>query len=419
MGNHTPAVSRAWRNATAVASALVIVLTGVALLAPKASAGSTRSVLATGQITFPPGTASGQVLAFADPSPDAVNADTAGTAMNAPLIASTNAASDGSFTLTLDPSQVPASAYLQDGKTINVEAIAVSGGQQQPFFFPATMVQTPTARAFVSTSTGKKPATPNIAFNMRGGSATNVKYNPAKWVSASGHQMPLTSLRSLGSSTVTKVKPTTARIAAAVANNTTTASAVCLLDPQQYIYGRPEHFVNVYDDGSTSAHIAEGASSTHTMGIALSTGSSWKQSGTASISRSASVKATSADRTHSWGYWNKVNYRQFLDSCIGTYRKPVGFYDIISADIDGSVQYAFFTNSCGQKAKGDTWDTGGATAATFGGGVSVAGITVSAQSGYSSDVNIHMVFLQGGSVRGSANSGIIDSAKVDSSTFPC
>jgi hypothetical protein len=218
--------------------------------------------------------------------------------------------------------------------------------------------------------------------------------------------------------------PALQKMAASVGTVTATdteAAACGLLTLTPDDTGRHEHFVNVYDDGSTDTHIAEGGGSTHTLGIAIQlTSGAWSGSGTSNISRSSDTKVTSRDRQHSWGYWNKVNYRPYRDTC--THRnieKAIGFYDLISADIDGSVQYDFYNDSCGQKSKGDTWDTTNATAATFGGGVSVAGISVSAQSGYRSDVNIHMTFLEGGSVRGTSSSGPVNSSKVDSSTFPC
>ena len=404
-----------------VGTVTVASLGGVGLaVAPGTATGASAGlpVLATGTLTFPDGASTGQVLVFADPNQRTLHKTPDGGSLTVPLVTATNVASDGAFTLTLDPATLPANTVQPDG-SVNLEAIAVSGGRQQVFFFPAALARTSTGTtAFVSTSTGARPATPRLRFDLRGGSASNLNYDATKWLSESGRLLPATTVATLDANTTTPVKPTTAQIAAAVAAGTT-AEASCLLHAGDYIKGKPEHFVNVYTDNNntSTAHVTESASATHTLGVAVDFGGTWHQSGTANISRSSSTSATSADRQKAWSYWNKVNYRKFFDSCLGKYQKPAGFYDLLSGNYDGPVDMLWLTASCDAKRKGDSWDTGSADAATFGTGVDLPVVDVSAQTGFATSENVHFRFLRRGEVAGNAGSGPVNSSKVEVDMF--
>ena len=385
---------------------------------PATGASPGLPVLATGTITFPLGSDTGQVLAFADPNQVTLKRTASGDTLDLRLVSSANAATDGSFTLTLDPAQVPTNADMPDG-SINMEVIAVSGGLQQVYFFPVKLVGTGTSARFVSSANAADPATARLSFDMRGGSATNVRYAAGKWLSESGRLPSASQTERLTSADTTMpVKPSTASIAADVAADTTPA-AICLLHAGDYITRKPEHFVNVYTDNNHTAmaHVTESATASHTLGVAVDFGGTWHQSGTANISNTESVSSTSRDRQKAWSYWNKVNYRKFFDSCMGRYQKPASFYDILSGDLDGRVDMLWLNVSCGVKRKGDSWDTGSARAATFGAGVDLPVVDVSAQTGFGTSENVHFTFLRKGEVVGNATDGPVHSSVVEVDKF--
>src|SRR4051812_37853415 len=98
---------------------------GLALFVPAGTATGASPelpLLATGAITFPGGSDTGQVLAFADPNQVTLKRTASGDTLDLRLVSSANAATDGSFTLTLDPAQVPANTVMPDG-SINMEVI--------------------------------------------------------------------------------------------------------------------------------------------------------------------------------------------------------------------------------------------------------------------------------------------------------
>ena len=380
-----------------------------------ASAGS-PPVLATGTITFPAGAASGQVLAFADPNQATLMRTATGQTLKLALVSSANAAPDGSFTLTLDPATVPPSRVMPDG-SINMDVIAVSGGRQQVYFLPVKLTHTATGAAFVSITTSPAPATPRLSFDMSGGSATNVRYDARRWLSDSGRLLPAKTVATLSADTTVPATPTTASIAAAVAADTSPA-ALCLLHPGDRIEGRPEHFVNAYTDNNDAAtvHVTESTTATHTLGVAVDFGGTWHQSGAANISKTDGASATSTDRQVSWSYWNKVNYRKFFDSCIGRYQRPTGFYEILDASRGGRVDMLWLSASCGVHDAGSKWNTQDATAATFGTGVDLPVVKVSAQTGFGSDENVHYTFDHKAEIVGNDVRGPVHSSKVEADT---
>jgi hypothetical protein len=77
------------------------------------------------------------------------------------------------------------------------------------------------------------------------------------------------------------------------------------------------------------------------------------------------------------------------------------------------------TNSCDGKDKDDTFDTGSTSAATFGGGVDVGPINVSAHTGYGTSENIHYHFLRHGEIAGNNPLGPINSSKIEVDEFAC
>lgn len=412
------------RRTLCVLSATSLAVTGLLVAnGPAQSATVSQPVLATGTITFPAGASTGQVLAFADPSPATINKDTTSTPLPTTLVSTAQAAGDGSFSLAVDPAAIPSSTKLPDG-SVNIEAVAVSGGQQQVFFFPASLIQTSAGPAFVSVSTSTKPQTPNLLFNMASGTTVNAKYSPAKFMAPSGRLVSAAKAAATTRSRITPASPKILSLAKLAATDVVVdAPDTCDFIPGTKYFGRPEHFVNVYTDNNdtASAHVSESSTATHTLGVGITRngGASWSVSGSSSITRSSTTGVTSANRTRAWGYWNKVNYQDMRNTCGYTIRKAIGFYDMISADIDGSVAMIWLTTSCGRHAKGDQWDTGGATAATFSGGVDIGPINVSAQTGFATSENVHYTFLKAGSISGNDTGGPVQSSKVEVDEFAC
>jgi hypothetical protein len=172
----------------------------------------------------------------------------------------------------------------------------------------------------------------------------------------------------------------------------------------------PERFLNLHGVQGIPETATQSATATHTLGVGVYTsGGGWGQSGTQSIARSASGSA-STTRNTSYSLYNRVNYRIYRYTCAGTHRKPWNFYDVVTDD-GAYVLYVRFTY-CGRNAAGDNWDSGSATNITWGNGVDLGPVKVSAQSGYSSSLNVHFHFNRDGYVCGSDREGPLQSSQV-------
>lgn len=409
------------RGLVAVLATMAMAAVGISSTSSADGATTGPPTLATGHISYAAGVSTGQVMILVDPNNVTISKDTTGATLATPMLASADVGSDGNFTLTLDPATVPSSDKMPDG-SINVEAVAVSGGQQLPFFFEATPVLTPTGTQWISISNvGTKTA--DLQFNMASGTVVNAKYSPTKWLNADGRQTSASKLRATSASMTTKVSPTMQKMSESVAAGTsaTTTDLQCGLIPLSPVTSHGEHFINLYTDGSSKTHLAELVGTTHTLGIAVEgSDGSFHAGGTSNVSESNSVKSTSPDYQHSHDVWNKVFYRPFTDTCIHkVIKKGIGWNDLVAGDLDGPVSYVFFTASCIVKDNHALWDTEQATSATFSFGVTVGGVGLSAQSGYKDDTNLHIEMLEHGSIRGSSSAGVIFSSKLDTSTFGC
>jgi hypothetical protein len=185
-------------------------------------------------------------------------------------------------------------------------------------------------------------------------------------------------------------------------------------------YNIPEHFLNTETyGGNIPETVTEGtnSSTTATLGIGYSwSGASgtWGASGTASITDSATYGVSSTfSTTHS--VYNRVNYRDLRGTCGGVYREPYSFYDLLSAD-GGSVGITWQYN-CSPHYAGDTWYSGGATDATVGGGVNLGVLSVSAQQGYGTSIQLRYRFNVSGQVCGNSSSGPLQSSLLEADPF--
>jgi hypothetical protein len=171
-----------------------------------------------------------------------------------------------------------------------------------------------------------------------------------------------------------------------------------------------EHYVNVYSFSGAPVTLTEGVSnaSTQTLGVAVqSSGGSLSLGGTQSIT--FSVEASQS------GLWdeavsNRVNYRQQGVTCqTMTYWRPYSLYDFIT-DLS-PLPHANFAY-CQYHASGYSFATSSATNVTYSAGVTLPGLSLSAQSGYGTSQRLTYSFHTAGYLCGNAQSGPASSSQV-------
>jgi hypothetical protein len=183
---------------------------------------------------------------------------------------------------------------------------------------------------------------------------------------------------------------------------------------------QPEHFMNVdaWSGAPGTAEQSENAS--HTLGVGVSADGKFddiKVGGKMSLSLNDGTGGgdTAANLVNEAVY-NAVNLRDFDYECAGHVfkgeRKTVSVGDFLDRDFFHSISHTYYYSSCSKKGVGDHAFTSSAHQVTYGGGLDIGPINVSAQSGFSSATKITFVFNKVGYFCGSSNLGPLQSAQV-------
>jgi hypothetical protein len=137
------------------------------------------------------------------------------------------------------------------------------------------------------------------------------------------------------------------------------------------------------------AHVYERTQTTHELGISVSVdGGPYKASGSASSKVTTGSSDTTPNRSTSDLWKNKVNYYQFVTSCQGhvTRRwKPTSIYGL-NVDFD-VVSHPVYSH-CYNKVAGQTWTRDRGTTHSYGKGVELAPVKVSAGAEWGSDMSV-------------------------------
>lgn len=359
------------------------------------------SVIAEGQVVGESGipAAGAQVVLFAWPNQTKLNALRKGQRAPLRVVGSVVSDPEGRFAINALPSDLRAN--MSKSGFVNLELDIVSNNRLLEYHYSATPPVTgaqPTNGRAVGTAQWVRVgepanfAAPTFEIDMSAGTLQTKN--------ASGGAGDF---RRVATGAVDR------RSAQRVAQSVPT----CYIVPGTISYNHLELFANVYTSSSSiPATVTVGGSATHTMGVAVSMdGKVWTASGTSSIQRT-STSEVSTTYAGSHTVYNRVNYRNYANSCTGRRsRSPYSFYDLLTAD-GGSVTTRYFTY-CGNHDAGSKWSTGSATSATIPRGVSLAGISLSAQSGYSSSLDITYRFKVNGEVCGNSTAGPLGSPLVN------
>ncbi len=165
----------------------------------------------------------------------------------------------------------------------------------------------------------------------------------------------------------------------------------CDTHPGQIHYNRPEQFMWVKGTIGAPVRVTQTINNEHTLGIGMTYGSTsggWTEMGSETETFSAS--ASKGGLKGPYDVWGAVNYRDYNNMCAPTYRRPYGYYDLISkvkrADVPLPLPY------CTIKRRGYTAMTGNARNITFTKGVDLGPIRVMANAGYDHGVDQVITF---------------------------
>lgn len=182
---------------------------------------------------------------------------------------------------------------------------------------------------------------------------------------------------------------------------------------ENWKYGVSEAFANTWSWTGALVTFYESISTSHTLGIvAQSTSGSLTQGGTMNFSISGGSARTAP------GLWdnqvnNQVNYRQQFLSCVpGWTWYPVSTASLLYPILGWSHSLHPIWTTCAVYANGTAEKSSG-TNVTMGTGVSFPGLSVSAQSGWTTSVKETLNFAQNSRLCGSTSQGWVTSPQVE------
>ncbi|MBB3091997.1 hypothetical protein [Nocardioides albus] len=151
---------------------------------------------------------------------------------------------------------------------------------------------------------------------------------------------------------------------------------------------RAESFVIAQGVVNAKAKVTQGSGTSHSLGVAVNFGGGWKGSG--STSKTTSSSASQGDVATTRRYYNRVKYRYYTNSCgvgYGYRWRPYSIQELVAGYV--LVTRITYPNSrCNTYDASYSYEKHQGRNTTYGTGVDLAQVNVSAQSGYNSDTKL-------------------------------
>jgi hypothetical protein len=326
------------------------------------------------------------------------------------VVGTTTTDDKGHFSIEVEPEALPRVSKGPKSR-VDLEMRVTDGARQLSYDYTVEAVpeaqRAARGRSWTALSgsmaPGKKTA-PELRVDLGRGTAWDVANDPAKWLKKNGVPYGRAGRNKAARVAVKKVTPA---MRAAYSRR-----EICLVIADDVVKNLPEHFLNVYAWSGARGTVTQSNGVDHSLGIGIRNGNTgaWKGSGSSTISLNSQG---SQSRIVNSSVWNRVNYRDYIDQCAqDTKRRPLSYYDMLSNDW-APVAHVKFTASCSIKLDGATWSTGSAKNKTYGAGVDLGPINVSAQSGYNSSMDLKFRFTQKSKLCGNSSLGLLDSSRLD------
>jgi hypothetical protein len=359
---------------TSALAAGVLVMS-IGSIAPVVAAAEDEPVVATGVVSrdgMP--TAGVDVLAIALPNQASASLAADGDVASTRIVARRKTDRDGRFEIPLDPTELAAEQVGADGR-VNMGLVVADEDREVRWNFTATRggsgaTAAGTVWSVMAADLAEHPRHADGRIDLGSQPTANESADPpGQWFSEDGASLSSTSPR-----------PDAAAVGPR--SDLFSPAAPCVAQWGDWHYGRNEAFLNVWAWSGALATVSHVNGVDHTLGVGVShNGShgSFRQSGTGSISLAAGgERGGAADAT----VWNRINYRDLRWTCSATVeRRPINVYGVLT-NFTYKPHVSF--GACTPYTGGIYWKTRGRNV-TYGAGMDMGPISVSAQSGHNSE----------------------------------
>ena len=343
---------------------------------------------------------------------------------------------NGNYRIKVDPRSVPSRYKGHGSDTLNMEITATGDGRVSTWFTSATtpahleaegakLRDKDRSHEWLATNSAQREvtSTSEVSLDLQSAPAAPMQLeeafsDPSLASSESDYSAPssdgslATADYSAGSNSESEAAPAQADV-----EGSSDVQAQGGVGCGRYLVGSAgsgyETFARVFAVSKAKGRIDFETTATHALGVGYSTSGaygSWSMNGT--VSKSAGIGMDSGNTIVNANVKNKVAYNKYGYACSGsgTYA-----YRILPSHTMGIGYYSYagtasFTNFCQPGAAGGTyWRTSGSNK-TFSTGIAIAGVGLSAQSGYASNAKHSYYFSSAGKWCGSNSKGMTYSA---------
>lgn len=316
---------------------------------------------------------------------------------------------DGRFSVVVDPAQLDSSQRGRDGQ-VDLELVVQAGSRQATWFTsvverqvePAAITNE-RARSAWAPATSPTDGPQEVQFDLANGivDVGQVVFAVDDSEPASKAKAEVPSINQLAVLDIEKSLSVAGEF----------EPYACPWTAGTFHYDITERFANVFAWSGAKGIVVFESGSSHTLGIALKSGSTWSASGTGTISTSSGAEANNVVNARAV---NKVNYRDYTNCANHVQRRPVSFFALLPGGSFPQVSHTNFAY-CGSSTYAPAqkiWKTKGKNA-TFSTGVSLGPISVSAQSGWTQQTKLTWSITQTTKVCGSTAVGWVESPELD------
>lgn len=399
-------VARMKRSAIRIITVAAVTATALpGLITPTTAAAAPAAddtIVLTGQMMKSGTPSAGKVSVIAWPNNDILAKLKKGQSATARVVQQMDSAADGGFAVHLDPATLPA-GYLSARGQVDLELVMTDGTHQATWSTSAVKEDVSTGLASRAathgwTLHGTPPGQSSVKFDLAAGTI-NAGNTPVDKPDAADK-----TIKHLAAGSVVSKSGPLLATAAVVPMET------CVISPGDTYTNKTEKFAHVYAWSGAKGIVDFNTGSEHTLGIAVTSGGAWSQSGTATISTNSGATVNGVvDATAI----NKVNYRDYYNSCTPyTYRKPLSFYSLLPSSSFTYATHANYSTCSTYNAGANIWKQDG-TNLTFSTGVPLGVANVSAKSGWNTATKVSWDITAKTKVCGSTTAGWVTSPDMD------
>jgi hypothetical protein len=301
---------------------------------------------------------------------------------------------DGRFTVYVDYAVLPAQYRDSDG---NVELqIRATDGVKDIDWGTSVHARADGTIATSSAASSGFNGVDSVQLDIDRATATLGSGGGAAMSSDNGLDMPAAP-EPAGVSATTPAFWASAGSSAAAASSASTESVAspqgisCLTYTKSTLFGLRENFAVAYGWSGAKVTVDFDSGSSHTMGGALLVGGKWSANSTKSVTYGAGATAANIVDAR---VMNRVNYRDYGNTCSAsttTWRKPLSVAAPLPSAEFTRIAHYNYTAKCNSYGPGATAWKQSTKNGTFGTGIDLGPLAVSAQSGWNSATKMQYV----------------------------